>query len=204
MLVPFIDIESTGLHEDKDWLLEVGVVVVDMPSGEEIASFETGIYYPKDMLLAKRIEVGPKTDDPKEFSVQGMHDRSGLWEYLTHRENTIDRSELPAWLCKIAELWLPCKAHERPSLSNFNAPFDWRWLHEYAPAFVDTCLHYRVFDLSTLRAANDMVYPKGFGPQKGEEKHRAVDDARAAVEYWKWYRSHVMTPYGRPAQPAPF
>jgi oligoribonuclease (3'-5' exoribonuclease) len=190
MLVPFIDIESTGLNEHKDWLLEVGVVVVDMPSGEEIATFETGIYYPTDMLDAQRVQC--------DSYVQGMHDRSGLWTALKQRENTIDRKELDGWLQKIAELWLPDPP--LPSLSNFNAPFDWRWLHVYAPEFVSKCLHYRVFDLSTFRASVEMVYPKGFGPSAGKGLHRAVEDAREAVTYWKWYRQHVMTPYGRDAQ----
>jgi len=189
MLVPVIDVETTGLDENKNVLLEVGVVVVDMPSGEEIADFRTGIGYAAGMLQGFREQCNP--------FVQAMHDKSCLWNWLSNPENCIPLAELDGWLQGIAQLWLPCEPSERPSLMNFNAPFDWRWLNRYAPGFVQKCLHYRVFDLSTLRTATAMVYPAGFGPQKGEEVHRSIPDCRQAVEYWKWYRSHVMTPYNR-------
>jgi len=185
MLIPFIDIESTGLCSTKDWLLEVGVSVVDMPSGEEVFADSALIYYPPKLLLAKREECDPYVRD--------MHDRGGLWADLQVRENTVDRDKLDSWLCTIGQLWSP----DKPPIANFNAPFDRNWLSEYAPEFVSTCLNHRCFDLSSAREMVRLVYPSGFGPQAGAGKHRALDDAREAVAYWKWFRSHIMTPYGR-------
>jgi oligoribonuclease (3'-5' exoribonuclease) len=189
MLAPFIDVETTDLNEHRDVLLEVGVVVVDMPSGEEIADFRTGIRYADGMLSGFRAQCPER--------VREMHDKSLLWNWLTLQDNTIALPELDGWLQAIAQLWLPCSPADLPPLCNFNAPFDWRWLNRAAPVFVQKCLHYRVFDLSTLRTSVAMIYPAGFGPQKGEEVHRSVPDCRQAIEYWKWYRAHVMTPYNR-------
>ena len=190
MLAPFIDVETTGLDENKDVLLEVGVVVVDMPSGEEVADFRTGIGYASGMLSGFREQCNS--------FVREMHDKSLLWNWLTVPDNCIPLADLDGWLQSIAQLWLPAESPSAlPPLMNFNAPFDWRWLNRYAPKFTQTCLHYRVFDISTLRASVAMTYPAGFGPQKGEDVHRAVPDCRQAIEYWRWYRAHVMTPYSR-------
>ena len=185
MITPFIDIESSGLEPDKDLLLEVGVVVADLSSGEEIADFRFGLRYPGEVLDAVRDSCDP--------FVREMHDCSRLWLWLRNETDKVSPEGLDEALCHIAGIWLP----DKPPLANFNAPFDRRWLALWAPRFVSTCLNHRCFDCSTLRETVAQVYPHGFGPQKQAEVHRAVPDARQALEYWRWYKAHVMSPYGR-------
>lgn len=189
MLQPWIDCETTGLDENTHLLLEVGIVVTDGLLGEceEVANFAIGAAYPPGVL-----EAAPMTD-----FVRGMHERSRLWNWLRKPENTVPVEQLDDYLCTLGALWAQPNPHDNPPLANFNAPFDRRWLARYAPKFVATCLHYRCFDVSTLRATVQAVYPEGYGPTGGADVHRAVPDARDAVKYWRWYRAHVMNPQGR-------
>jgi oligoribonuclease len=190
MLQPWIDVETTGLDEHNDLLLEVGIVVTDGLLGDcaEVFDFKIGVQYPDDAVDA----VLASND-----YVRGMHTKSRLLEWLRMPENVVPPQDLDALLCAIGEAWAPDGCADKPPLANFNAPFDRRWLSVWAPKFVATRLHYRCFDLSTLRATVEAVYPHGFGPASTANVHRAVPDARAAVLYWKWYRQHVMNPYGR-------
>jgi oligoribonuclease (3'-5' exoribonuclease) len=186
----FLDFETTGLDPTKHLPLEVGVFCDS-----------SGVQTEAHWLLA--VDVNEALAQADEF-VQNMHAESGLWDDLLAPpadEPLIERAALEGTLCA----WWAQYAREaapkgrKPWIAGWNPAFDLGWLRVHAPSFAAVC-DYHTFDLSTLKQTCRAVYPGEVGPTlDARGRHRALSDCRSAVAYWRWYRSHVMSPYGRNA-----
>lgn len=190
----FGDFETTGLDPDADAPLEFGALLVT--DALEIVDERQYLFkYPREVVAELRAA-----------GTFPAHEDSGLWTELL--EVADGRAEGAGKLiCEPADFdgrLLAWGAHyfkgERPELAGFGPHFDQRYLRRYAPAFLGA-LSYRLRDVRTL--ANEVAhkYPTDWGP-KPCGNHRALTDCRAALEYLRWFRLHVMMPYGcRPVTP---
>ena len=77
---------------------------------------------------------------------------------------------------------------------------DRRFIVLYMPT-VDTYLHYRMIDVSTVKELTQRWFPEDYSkrpPKRGN--HRAIDDILESIEELRYYRSSV---FRQPPVPAP-
>ncbi len=170
----WIDLETTGLDEHNGAILEVAAAVVDDgPAGtfDVIDSVET-------VILP---EVMPKMDD----YVRDMHTRNGLLQRIALGEGMI-LTEADAMFRAFIDERLD--ANKKVVLAGGSVHFDLRWIRAHMPLLAERC-HYRVFDVSTLKAAA-RVWGPGFADVKADA-HRAMLDVTASVKEAKIYLDMV-------------
>lgn len=186
----FGDLETTGLDPDSDAPLEFGLITVEEATLRVVDRRLYLFQYPIEQLTAMRQSC--------EF---GAHETTGLWDEL------FAASAAPASVADNVIVMPPVEFDEllcaaapglfkgsHPELAGFGPHFDQRFLRRYAPDFLGM-LHYRLRDVRTLAREVARKYPTDWGP-KAYGNHRALSDCEAAIEYLKWYRQHVMIPYG--------
>jgi oligoribonuclease len=74
-----------------------------------------------------------------------------------------------------------------------------RYMHD-----LDTYLHYRSIDVSSLKELCRRWYPDVYSKRPGKsEQHRALDDIRESIEELRFYRRELFIPVAPdPAAPA--
>jgi oligoribonuclease len=188
MLILWADVETTGLDPSVHHLLEVATVLTD-GKGAALDTRSWVLQYDGASVVAMIQRAAPIVVD--------MHAKSGLWQALVDPGvSRVTIKTLQQELADVAALF----AGERPSLGGFSPHFDARWLRRYVPHFFERLSH-RVFDCSTLKQGVKDRYGE-WGPAKSDVAHRALPDTRDAIEYWRWYRAHVMIPYAPPGRGA--
>lgn len=176
------DFETSGLDPERDIPLELGLILTEDNLTIK-AEQNLLLGWPQTRLIQAMTECNSV--------VHQMHTDNGLWlELLSARPKTpIEdfESTLLTWAQFGAEV---------PVIAGFNPGFDLRWLRVWAPKFA-ALLHYGVFDVSCFRRACTIKYGHAWGPSDRGGKHRGLSDLRDAIAYWRWFRSHIMSPYGK-------
>jgi oligoribonuclease len=165
-----IDLETTGLDDGTDAILEIAVVVLS----EDLTE-----------LLAREIVLGVHDSaelaafrDMSDF-VRDMHTTSGLLA-------AIEESQTPSfviddWLGDIADAF-EWTDDGKPVLLGATIQFDRRFLAANAPAFEGRC-HYRQLDVSSCkllaRAACGGKFPKSGAHRAMADIRESIDQARA-------------------------
>lgn len=174
-----VDCETTGLAQDLDgsdpdrhipWLLEVGMIVVDLPTFEIVA--ETNEVLPFDGSI--------KIAHPK---VQAMHTANGLWaeaKAMAEKQKAAGRNanfrfDAEARLCQ----FLVDAGADGMPLCGANPDFDRRFLERYMPKFAKL-FHYRNFDTNTFWLFQSFLTGQDVKREK-PATHRALDDCRDAI-----------------------
>ena len=180
-LLVWIDCEMTGLDLGKDKLIEVAALVTD----------------PELKILGEGIDLVIHADDAALDAmpevVREMHAKSGLTEEV--RRSTVTMAEAEqAVLAYVKKFVAPRAA---PLCGNSIAT-DRGFLARDMPT-LDSYLHYRMIDVSSLKELCRRWYPRVyFGqPAKGLA-HRALADIRESIRELEYYRRTVFVP-----QPGP-
>lgn len=150
----WLDIETTGLEERRDVLLEVGMIKTDSRL-RVIAEFEA--------VVGRSDVRGLSMSD----YVRDMHERSGLLVACERSRLSLRQVE------DLAVAWVLRNGCEGLYAAGSGVGFDRRWAREHMPRLA-SMFHYRSFDLTTLR--------RFFGTEKREAPHRALPDLRINVE----------------------
>jgi oligoribonuclease len=172
----------TGLNLASDALIEVAVLV----TGPDLTVLGDGVevvIHASDAALAGMIDV-----------VREMHDKSGLTEDV--RKSTVTLSQAEDMIMEYVTRYVP-DPRSAPLCGNSIAT-DRGFLARDMPR-LDSHLHYRMIDVSSIKELCRRWYPRVyFGqPVKGLA-HRALADIRESIRELEYYRRTVFVPLPGP------
>ena len=179
----WIDCEMTGLDLTQDRLLEVACLVTDA----ELAVLDEGI----DLVLgapAQALEAMVPV-------VRDMHAVSGLTDAV--RQSTTSLAEAEERLLTYVRSHVP-DPRKAPLCGNTIAT-DRAFLVRDMPA-LDSWLHYRMVDVSSVKELCRRWYPRAYfaAPVK-RGGHRALADIWESVQELRYYRSAIFAPAPGPS-----
>jgi oligoribonuclease len=178
----WIDCEMTGLDLGKDKLIEVAALVTD----------------PDLKVLGEGIDLVIHADeaalDAMPPVVRDMHAKSGLTDEVRRSAVSMDEAE-DAVLSYIRQ-FVP-NPRTAPLCGNSIAT-DRGFLARDMPT-LDSYLHYRMIDVSSIKELARRWYPRVyFGqPAKGLA-HRALADIRESIRELEYYRRTIFVPLPGP------
>jgi oligoribonuclease len=181
-LLVWIDCEMTGLDLGKDKLIEVAALVTD----------------PELNVLGEGVDLVIHADDAALDAmppvVRDMHAKSGLTEEV--RVSAITMAEAEEQVLAYVREFVP-NPRTAPLCGNSIAT-DRGFLARDMPA-LDSFLHYRMIDVSSIKELCRRWYPRVyFGqPPKGLA-HRALADIRESIRELEYYRRTVFVPLPGP------
>ncbi len=177
----WIDCEMTGLDLGADALIEVAALVTDF----ELNVLGEGV----DVIIKPSQEA---LDQMVEF-VRSMHEKSGLLDALDSG-TTLAEAEQQV-LDYIKEY---CPDGSRPPLAGNTVATDRAFLARDM-ADLESFLHYRIVDVSSIKELSRRWYPRAYfaAPTK-RGNHRALADIQESIEELRYYREAVFVP-----QPGP-
>ncbi len=178
----WIDCEMTGLDTTNDKLIEIAALVTD----SDLNILGEGV----DIVIHADYEALANMPDV----VTKMHAASGLTEEV--RASTVTLAEAEEQVLDYIRRHVTT-AGQVPLAGNSIAT-DRAFLARDMPK-LDTYLHYRMVDVSSIKELCRRWYPKiYFGqPAKGLS-HRALADIRESIQELKYYRAAAFVP-----QPGP-
>ncbi|MEV4413868.1 oligoribonuclease [Catellatospora sp. NPDC049609] len=178
----WIDCEMTGLNLGSDALIEVAALVTDAELNVLGDGVDVVIHCP-DPLLDGMVDV-----------VKQMHEKSGLTEAVRRSTVTVEQAEdmVLEYVTKYVT-----EPRTAPLCGNSIAT-DRGFIVRDMPR-LDTHLHYRMIDVSSVKELCRRWYPRVyFGqPEKGLA-HRALADIRESIRELRYYREAIFVP-----QPGP-
>jgi oligoribonuclease len=168
----WIDCEMTGLDLEVDELVEIAVVITD---------FELNVLDPGLSIVIK-----PDASALANMSdfVRGMHTTSGLIEEIPNGKSLAEAEyEVLEYVLKYAP-----SARTAPLAGN-TIGTDRMFLAKYMPR-LDTHLHYRNVDVSSIKELARRWYPRIYfnAPEKNGG-HRALADILESIRELDYYRA---------------
>ena len=169
----------TGLHPDRDALVEVAVLVTD----RELNVLGEGV----DVVIRPPQSALDQMDD----FVRDMHTTSGLLEQLESGVSLEEASD------RVMEyIRAHCPEPGKALLAGNSVGQDKAFLSRYMPAVTDH-LHYRIVDVSTVKELARRWYPRAYyqAPAK-TGGHRALGDIKDSIAELAYYREIVFRTEG--------
>ena len=173
----WIDCEMTGLDIERDALVEIACMVTD----GELAQLDDGV----DLVIKPPAEAVDQMVDV----VHDMHTASGLLEELASGVTLAEAQEQVLRYVRghIAE------ARKVPLCGNSIAT-DRTFIARDMPE-LDTFLHYRMVDVSSIKELARRWYPRAyFASQPKHGGHRALADIRESIQELRYYREAIFVP----------
>jgi oligoribonuclease len=180
--IVWIDCEMTGLDLVADALVEVAVLVTD----SSLNVLGEGV----DVV----IKPPPGTLDQMVDVVRNMHTNSGL---LTELENGMTLAEAEEAVLTYVRQYVPDKG--KAPLAGNSVGTDRGFLARDMPT-LETHLHYRIVDVSSIKELARRWYPRVYfaSPSKSGG-HRALADIRESIQELKYYRDVLFVPLPGPS-----
>jgi oligoribonuclease len=183
------DLETTGLNQKTGSILEVGCLLTDKQLNVR-GRFES--------LVIPEVFDGSAESLGMDEYVTKMHTKNGLLDALSAALDVPGAREqlsIEAVAARFAEFLRSCgmdeslprwfdtdepEAQTKPYLAGSTVGFDKAWMEEHM-AEVMPLLHYRVYDVSTLKIAAEFYRPEIRWTSAGA--HRAMDDIVESIEH---------------------
>jgi oligoribonuclease len=177
-LLVWIDCEMTGLDLRRDALIEVAVVI----TGADLVPLDAGL----DIV----VKVPDQVLDGMVDVVRDMHDKSGLTAAVRTATTTLEQAE--EQVLEYVKKHVP-EPRTAPLCGNSIAT-DRGFIARDMPR-LDSHLHYRMIDVSSVKELCRRWYPRAyFGqPAKGLE-HRALVDILESIRELEYYRRAIFVP----------
>jgi oligoribonuclease len=172
----------TGLDLEKDALIEVAALVTDF----ELNVLGEGV----DLVIKPPAEALEQMDP----FVRDMHTASGL---LVELDNGIALEEAEQRV--LDHIKEHCEDGSRPPLAGNTIGTDRMFLARDMKQ-LESFLHYRVVDVSSIKELARRWYPRAYfnaPPKRGN--HRALADIQESIEELRYYRAAVFVPPPGPA-----
>ena len=173
----WIDCEMTGLRLDSDALIEVAALVTDF----ELTVLGDGI----------DIVVKPPTEalDQMTEVVRSMHTASGLLDQL---QSGVDLATAETAVLDYVQQFVP-ESGKAPLAGN-TVGTDRLFLSRDM-ARLESYLHYRIVDVSSIKELARRWYPRAyFASPRKQGNHRALADIRESIEELRYYRAAIFVP----------
>ena len=177
----WIDCEMTGLDIERDALIEIACLVTDA----ELNLVDEGI----DLVIkppAESLETMPDV-------VREMHTTSGLLEELAGGISLAEAQSVVLGYVRghVGEV------RKAPLCGNSIATD--RWFIARDMPELDSYLHYRMVDVSSIKELSRRWYPRAYFASPAKHGgHRALADILESVQELRYYRAAVFVP-----QPGP-
>jgi len=173
--IVWIDCEMTGLDVAKDELCEIAVIVTD----QELVAQDGGL-----QIVIKPSDAA--MEHMGEF-VTNMHSESGLLEEIPSGESA---EGAEAKVLEYLRQWI-AEPRTAPLAGN-SIGTDRMFLNRYMPN-LDSFLHYRNIDVSSIKELTRRWYPRVyFQLPKKNGGHRALADIKESIQELRYYRKTVM------------
>ena len=173
--IVWIDCEMTGLDVEKDELCEIAVIVTD----QELVAQDGGL-----QIVIKPSDAA--MENMGEF-VTNMHSESGLLEEIPTGESA---QSAEAKVLEYLQQWI-AEPRTAPLAGN-SIGTDRMFLNRYMPK-LDSFLHYRNIDVSSIKELTRRWYPRVyFQLPKKNGGHRALADIKESIQELRYYRKTVM------------
>lgn len=173
--IVWVDCEMTGLDVTLDEICEIAVVVTD----QELNEVDPGL----------QIVVKPSRKALKNMGefVTNMHTESGLIEEIP---NGVSISTAETQVLEYIKQWIP---EERSApLAGNSIGTDRMFLNRQMPS-LDSFLHYRNIDVSSIKELTRRWYPRVyFQMPKKTGNHRALADIKESIRELRYYRQTVL------------
>ena len=179
----WIDCEMTGLDLGKDALIEIAALVTDADLN----------------VLGDGVDVVIHADDPALDGmpdvVREMHAKSGLTQEV--RRSTVTLADAERMVLDYVRAHVP-DARSAPLAGNSIAT-DRGFIARDMPD-LDTYLHYRMVDVSSIKELCRRWFPRIYyaQPEKGLA-HRALADIRESIRELEYYRRTAFVPQPGPS-----
>ena len=174
--IVWVDLEMTGLDTHRHVIVEVAALVTDA----ELNILDEGL----DIVIGATDAELAEMDD----FVTKMHTDNGLLDEIKASTVTMKEAEdaVLALLDKHCD-----KAHPAPLAGNSIAT-DRAFIREQMPR-LDSALHYRMIDVSTVKELTRRWFPRAYfnQPEKGMA-HRALADIVESIRELDYYRRSVF------------
>jgi oligoribonuclease len=179
----WIDCEMTGLDLRSDKLIEIAVLITDA----ELNVLGDGVdvvIHADDRALSSMVDV-----------VTDMHTRSGLIQEV--RASTVDVAAAEAMALEYIREHV--KQAKTAPLAGNSIATDRGFIARDMPA-LDSFLHYRMIDVSSIKELCRRWYPRIYygQPAKGLT-HRALADIHESIRELQYYRRTAFVPPPGPA-----
>ncbi len=173
--IVWIDCEMTGLSLTHDALIEVAALVTDFDLNQLGDGVEVVIRPPAEAL-----------EQMGDF-VRQMHTSSGLLDELP---NGLTMEEAERRVLDYVRAWVPEPI--RAPLGGNTVGTDRGFLARDMPQ-LESHLHYRVIDVSSIKELSRRWYPRAYfnAPTKSGG-HRALADIRESIAELRYYRAAVF------------
>jgi oligoribonuclease len=171
----WIDCEMTGLNPEVDCLVEIAVVITN----SELEILDEGL----DLVIKPTAEGLANMND----FVREMHTSSGLINEFDHGLSLEDAEQA---VLEYVKRFVP-EARTAPLAGN-TIGTDRMFLNLYMPA-LDSHLHYRNIDVSSIKELSRRWYPRVyFNMPKKDGGHRALADIKESIKELQYYRKTVF------------
>ena len=169
----WIDLEMTGLDPETCGIIEIALIITDEYLNE-LGEYHSVISQP-DELLEQMVPF-----------VKQMHTNNGLIKKVKASNPQLEDVELKT-LALLKELIPPNKG----ILAGNSVWQDRRFLHKYMPK-VESYLHYRQIDVSSIKVLANAWHPKDGTPPPKVSNHTALADIRSSIEELKFYQNRFF------------
>ena len=181
------DVETSGLDEERHYLLEVGFRVTDADL-RTICEASWVVPWNEDGI---RVHVRTAADP----AVNEMHEKSGLWAECSVPEAhggisvvSLIRWNFKQWAARVTDWLLEHDVKGLP-LAGSTVGFDRRWLDAWVPGFADVP-HYRSVDVSSVKILMGLWAPDRLqGAPVPARRHRVMPDMDDSIAELAFYRS---------------
>ncbi|XP_026748989.2 probable oligoribonuclease isoform X1 [Galleria mellonella] len=173
--IVWVDLEMTGLDIDKDHILEIACLVTDGDLNV-VATGPNIVVHQPDNILANM----------NSWCV-AQHGESGLTEASRNSKVSIQDAEK-----KVLEFVRRHAPEKKCPMGGNSVYMDRLFIRKYMPK-LDSYLHYRIIDVSTLKELAKRWYKKEYAdlPQK-KFRHRSIDDILESIQELKYYKETIF------------
>jgi oligoribonuclease len=172
----WVDCEMSGLDPERERLLEIAVII----TGPDLTPRIEG-----PVLVVHQTDAVLNGMDAWN---KGTHGRSGLIDKV--KASSMDEAQAEAELLAFIQRYVP--KGTSPLCGNTISQ-DRRFLVKYMPR-LESWLHYRNLDVSTLKELARRWKPAVYSAFKKQQKHTALADVHESIDELEHYRKHFILP----------